>query len=73
MMLGVSPEGRAVRTATEGGWWWMWGGCPGAPDAPWEARKMGLVGSFYVGYRNVVGRIEGRLDAQQARTDAILN
>ena len=33
MMLWVSPEGRAVRAATEGGWWWIWGRLPLGPTS----------------------------------------
>ena len=39
MMLGVSPEGRAVRAATEGGWWWIWGGLPRGPRCTHFGRK----------------------------------
>ena len=33
MMMWVSPEGRAVRAATEGGWWWIWGRLPLGPTS----------------------------------------
>ena len=54
MMLWVSPEGRAVRAATEGGWWWIWGGLPRDPRSTHGGTKMGFLGYFYVCAANVV-------------------